>query len=637
MRGVVYKIDIVKIREKASRGFGVAILLLATCASGAHAGDVNAGWVEVRSAHFTVMTNSGEKNGRHVAAQFEEIRSMFQNTLTSLRVDPPQPIVILAAKDENTMKALLPEDWEVKGHVHHAGMYQQGEDKHYVLMQLDMGGNNPFHTLYHEYTHALLHLNYSRLPLWLDEGLAEFFGNSELGDKESKTGTVDENHLRFLNESKLLPIETLLEVDYNSPYYNEANRASVFYAQSWALIHYLLMDPEARQKQLLPKFFAAWDKTGNQIQAAQESFGDLKRFGQVVEAYSHKQAFHILIVKSSTEEADKNSTTRALPVAEVLALRGDASTHRNKLEQAEPLIAQSIQLDPKMAMAHEALGFYKLRKQDFAGASQEMETAAQLGSKSFAVFYYHGMALLRGSSGEAPVQEAVKNLQRATELNPQFAPAFQGLAQAYSRKQETQTQAIDAAFKAVRLDPHRHAYVLSLAYLLMNNDHDADARILGEKLVVAATSPEEAQLAHQLLDRLREREEWKAQMQAQASTPSPSTEGPADSSGPAGVAAPTRPADVARPVLGHIVGFEGAISAIDCSHSPEVRITMNMSQAPITLHSADFRLVSVSAASPESLPALESCGQWTGRRVKVWFRMNPVKDYAGEITQIHFY
>ena len=43
-------------------------------------------------------------------------------------------------------------------------------------------------------------------------------------------------------QNKLLPIETLLNVEHGSPYYNEANRASVFYAESWALIHYLMMD-----------------------------------------------------------------------------------------------------------------------------------------------------------------------------------------------------------------------------------------------------------------------------------------------------------------------------------------------------------------------------------------------------------
>ena len=131
-------------------------------------------WIEVRSPHFTVNTNAGEKEARKIADQFEQIRQMFHSAFPAMRVDPGQPIIIVAAKSENTMKLFLPEEWEVKGHIHHAGMYQPGEDKDYVVMRLDSEGENPFHTLYHEYTHALMRLNFSGLPLWLDEGMAEF-------------------------------------------------------------------------------------------------------------------------------------------------------------------------------------------------------------------------------------------------------------------------------------------------------------------------------------------------------------------------------------------------------------------------------------------------------------------------------
>jgi hypothetical protein len=152
-----------------SRPFTLASVAGAFCflvfaAPPAHAtSDPNQGWVEVRTAHFTVATNAGDKEGRRIANQFEQIREMFHTAFAKMRVDPAQPIMILAAKNEATMKLFLPEDWAIKGHLHPAGMYQEGEDKHYVLMRADAEGNNPFHPLYHEYTHALLHLNFSEI------------------------------------------------------------------------------------------------------------------------------------------------------------------------------------------------------------------------------------------------------------------------------------------------------------------------------------------------------------------------------------------------------------------------------------------------------------------------------------------
>ncbi len=43
----------------------------------------------------------------------------------------------------------------------------------------------------------------------------------------------------LLRQEHLLPLATLFTVDYNSPYYHEENKGSIFYAESWALTHYL--------------------------------------------------------------------------------------------------------------------------------------------------------------------------------------------------------------------------------------------------------------------------------------------------------------------------------------------------------------------------------------------------------------
>jgi hypothetical protein len=45
-------------------------------------------------------------------------------------------------------------------------------------------------------------------------------------------GKIDSYHLQELHENKLIPIDTLLQVDHNSPYHNEQNRTSLFYAES---------------------------------------------------------------------------------------------------------------------------------------------------------------------------------------------------------------------------------------------------------------------------------------------------------------------------------------------------------------------------------------------------------------------
>ncbi len=540
--GLVYMLKIVTTRLLPSRRltFAVALLLLPHSAVAAD------NWIEVRSPHFTVQSNAGEKEARKVADQFEQIRNMFHSAFSSMRVDPAQPIVILAAKNENTLKLFLPEEWEVKGHIHHAGMYQPAQDKDYVVLRLDTEGDNPFHTLYHEYTHALLRLNFSNLPLWLNEGLAEFFGNSTLGDKEIKTGTIDPGHLYLLNQSKLIPIEALLEVDHNSPYYNESNRASVFYAESWAVVHYLMLDEDARKKELLKNFLTAWTKSGNQVDAARETFGDLKQFGKRIESYCKQGSFRVGLIKEGQMAADKTYTVRGVSSGEAIALRGDFFTHHNRVEQAQPALEEALKTEPNLPFVHEALGFYHYRWHEIEEADKEMLLAIKLGAAGFAPQYFHGFFLMQesGYEGEPVMPGATSILEKAVHLNPEFAPAYEALSQAYSHSPETQKQAVNAAIKAVQLDPGQLAYAINLAFLLLNNSRFSEARIMAQRILAAATNKGEKEVANNMLQHIQQAEEWAAQ---RATTPS-SVQGGRDSPnvtitpGPAGTAGPgTRP------------------------------------------------------------------------------------------------
>src|SRR5271168_1320974 len=92
-------------------------------------------WIEVRSPHFTVISNAGDKQARRIADQFEQFREVFQNAFPKLSVDLGKPLVIFALKNEDSMKALLPGYYEVKGRIHPAGFYLPGEEVHFVAVR----------------------------------------------------------------------------------------------------------------------------------------------------------------------------------------------------------------------------------------------------------------------------------------------------------------------------------------------------------------------------------------------------------------------------------------------------------------------------------------------------------------------
>jgi len=77
------------------------------------------------------------------------------------------------------------------------------------------------------------------MPLWLNEGLAEFYQNTEIREEDVSLGEPSGENLQWLRENRLLPLATLFTVDVQSPYYHQENKGSIFYAESWALTHYL--------------------------------------------------------------------------------------------------------------------------------------------------------------------------------------------------------------------------------------------------------------------------------------------------------------------------------------------------------------------------------------------------------------
>jgi hypothetical protein len=215
----------------------LTVLLLVLLASAlAAAGDKPENWLEVRSPNFTVITNANEKPGRRVTDQFERMRSVFQSAFPHVSIDNGSPIVVLAIKDEKDFRALEPQAYLAKGQLKLGGLFLSGQDKNYVLMRMDAEGDHPYAVIYHEYTHFLLRKAAEWMPLWMNEGLAEFYENTDIHDKNASLGEPSWDNLHWLRENRLLPLTTLFTVDTNSPYYHEENKGSIFYAESWALI-----------------------------------------------------------------------------------------------------------------------------------------------------------------------------------------------------------------------------------------------------------------------------------------------------------------------------------------------------------------------------------------------------------------
>ena len=116
-------------------------------------------WIEVRSEHFRVISNGAEMDTRRVAREFEQMRTVFATQYPSMTLDSGSPFLVLAPRDEGSMKALIPSAWKRKG-AKPAGFFLHGWDRQYAVVQLDLDRPGAFQIVYHEYTHNILHQNF---------------------------------------------------------------------------------------------------------------------------------------------------------------------------------------------------------------------------------------------------------------------------------------------------------------------------------------------------------------------------------------------------------------------------------------------------------------------------------------------
>jgi hypothetical protein len=159
---------------------------------------------------------------------------------------PELPIEVLLIGDDQTMKELAPEYNGRKVGV--AGYYQRGQDRDFIVLSGRVFPETLTSIVYHELTHYFLSRTLVEdRPVWLNEGLAEYFATADIREEEITLGGLSPERMQSLRANSMLPLKQFFAVDTSSSYYNESLKASVFYAQAWAFVHYLMHGPHAAE------------------------------------------------------------------------------------------------------------------------------------------------------------------------------------------------------------------------------------------------------------------------------------------------------------------------------------------------------------------------------------------------------
>jgi tetratricopeptide (TPR) repeat protein len=474
---------------------------VAAFAMSLHAGERR--WREVLSPNFRVVTDAGESDGRRAAVEFEQIRIAFKQMLPRARVDAARPITILAPRNEKGLQELLPGFWEQKGGARPAGVYTRGPEKHYIAMRLDVAEDD-HHVVHHEYVHALLDLNYGSLPLWLNEGLAEYYATLRIEKGRVYVGKPNAHQILLLRDRQMLPVAALLAADRGAPFSWQAGQAQVFYSQSWALVHYLMLGSQCQQSNTIGRYIERLSTEPDPVSAGRAVFGDLQKLSKDLHAYVRQQAFCNLRVTTNARIEDLQSTSRLLTDAEALALHGDFMVHTGRSSEARALLDRAQLIDPGLAGPYESLAQLAHREGRREEARALVAKAVQLDSGSFVAHLMHGLYASDDVETHAQAQAA---FERAIQLNPEFAPAHAALATLLVARGRELERALGLARHAVELEPGSATNRVVLGRLLLAMDNAVDARVIGERLLHSAKDEGERTAASDLIRDARVREE----------------------------------------------------------------------------------------------------------------------------------
>ena len=461
-------------------------------------------WIEVKSAHFTVLSNASERTTRRLVWQLEQVRSATAALFSWARPDLNKPLRVIVAKDENSMRALVPQYWEERRSVRPASVWVTGPDQHYLALRADVeiedrGTINPYLTAYASYIDLVLGQSVGRdLPLWFRRGFTGVLSNTIVRDDHLLLGAPIPWELQILRERPLLLLPKLLSVTRLSPEANEAVKREVFDAETWAFVHFLMFGDNGMRADKL-NAYAKLVSTGKDAATAfAETLGPVEALDGPFRVYFQRNIFSYRRINIDVSVERERFPIRPVPIGEsASALAQFHAVMRRPLE-SRAAIAEARKADPNDAGSYVAEGLLADAASKNTEAKAAFARAAELGSTSAYAYYRLASLTWQPNASRDILTEVEKQLTKAVELNSRYADAYAWLGE---MKDVLGTgESIGLIRRAITLDPTEARYRIRAAGVLLRQGKAAEARAEAQAALALAETDGERREAETLLE-----------------------------------------------------------------------------------------------------------------------------------------
>ena len=488
--------------------FFLSVLFLFSLQTSAIAKDT---WLKVRSQNFTLIGNAKEKKIREVATKLEQFRYVFTRLFPNMKFTSPIPTTVIVFKSERAFNPYRDTKWT-------AGYFLSRDDINYIALYTGRDKASTYNTIFHEYIHFLIdnNLGRSRVPPWFNEGIAEYYDQFSIKDDKVVTlGGLNNNHLRSLQNTKLIPFEVFFNIDYYSLNRQGSHSANIFYAQSWALMHYLMQGNGGKRSPQLRRFLNLVMTGKEPKEAFQSAFQtDYASMEKELRRYVRQNRFKISIATAKNKIIfDDKMETLPMTQADSNAYLGDLLYRGGNLKKAEVKLNEALALDANSSIANTSMGLLKMRQNKFDEAKSYLEKAVNSDSKNYRILYNYAYVLSREGRGEGgyirdfPESTANKMreaLKKAIAIKPDFPRSYDLMAYISLVRNENLDEGIGYLRKALSISPGNQNYMLNLANLYLRKREFNNAIAIVESVYKTADKPSLRSYASSLLNQLKQ-------------------------------------------------------------------------------------------------------------------------------------
>jgi Tfp pilus assembly protein PilF len=370
-------------------------------------------WAMVTSESLTAIGDTPPAALRDVVRRLEQFRIALTSVVTDARRPLPLPTRLYVFESRAAIQPFLPlrdgRPAALRGYFH------RDADEYALAMAVDEDDESAS-IVFHEYTHLLVQ-RARALPIWLNEGLAEYFSTFALASRgrSADIGRPIARHVRLLRQ-RFLPLSQLLAVSASSELYDEGERRSIFYAEAWALTHYLMAEmPDGPA--LINRYGAAAAEGRPPDEVFRDVFGvTAAEFEPRLREYVSRSTFRSRAYTFPARiDAGNVATARILSQGEADAWLGDLQRRIGRQAEAAARIERAMEEDPKTARVHLALARLRLDQDRAADARTALLRAIEIDPASADAFAWAAYAQMM--TGNLPAARAA--IARALAIEPE--------------------------------------------------------------------------------------------------------------------------------------------------------------------------------------------------------------------------